>query len=694
MATTFVQLFQLHRLFKSKKCIKATNWLDCDVRARKILEQIVNGLVKYLWTNFQDNDIPIIQTLFDYAASIYANELASITLTRKAYLKHAQNEAGFWKQDDLVVYTFGYLNLTDLINCSLVNSIWMYAAFNPLCNVKNSFEYIQWPENMNHRGWQRFCKLNHLKLGWNYRQYFDAGQNPSTVPHLSSSVSLLKYIKILEITVRAEQLTPTINAIRSIQNQLQMVKLKQCESPLYGSKRDTSDMLYLPNAEYVSFEERYARESDYSSPIEFPMLISNKCQTLEIEHARLDKTWGAWYNNMIQLSKSGKNNYNDILNVNRLVLSRVYIDAAVLTQAAEIFWGVEYLSLKQITEDMLQLWLALKDVIKNNGTEVLIEPVASDDTMHKHSHRYISIRTFAQFVKKYGLKFKFYFDSIDHWGSNFKNNNYSLDDNSDSNDGNVLDSVKTLLENSCKNIEVLSLFVSNPKGCNMSWNSVFCSDKHQTKCFFEHLMFLELYLMDDPIPIESLMDIFDFIDSQIKFCKQKAIFTVQACIDIDRCSITTNESKVTSTGHNALRVCIKKMFGIIYKWISSKEMVNIQVNFNGKKTKSLKSINNGKCSVWDDNLIFSKYHDELFVAQFEDLERLNLWDDGNNQLQHPYARAIVPPLLSFELVQFNCEVRYEFIAKTADIDTEKEKSSIFAHSDEYWCSKVIKCLNS
>ena len=121
---------------KRRSDIDLSAWLQNDLRSKEIISILKNdkqGLKTYLFNHFKDNDIPIINALFDYAKNANYDDLATITSTQRITYGAQTFSLKFWQTSALILHTFKYLNLKNLNTCSCVSSVWMYHAFNPVC---------------------------------------------------------------------------------------------------------------------------------------------------------------------------------------------------------------------------------------------------------------------------------------------------------------------------------------------------------------------------------------------------------------------------------------------------------------------------------------------------------------------------------------------------------------------------------
>ena len=539
---TFIQLFQLYRLLKSQPSIHSEKWLPTDLRANNIVSWLNRhrGLTHYLSNHFTQTDIPIIQMLFDDASIVHSDELASVTFSCNigsdvATADH-EYQRKFWKQNDLVIHALQYLRLDDLDNCSLVCSIWLYAAFNPLCLHNYKLLYPLYPFRGKINGgkdltatqclkWQRLQRIRYTALRWYFLCDCEEMRN------ISLQLCWLKNVIMMEICVLQELFINALIAINEIKNQLLMFKIEFIGSGSRGrnlSNVSTTMMLHLPNANFVSFRDS-SNVDLQQPPMTFPIVISDKCKTLHVEHATFADTW---YKNQLKIITANSNKNTACLNVKSLMLASVKIQNKIeiknqqqcqlcVNQMASLFQHVQWLSLREMTDDMMNLWLAMKPSLIFNDAQISIEPIGCC-IFERYRHKPISRKKLAHFVIENGLEIHGLVDFIHKYIQNTTDRFHSQER------VNLIQSLKSLLRHSCKKMEFWMWSIGSDDYKDLSWENIFC---RESTFVFDRLQYFYLEFgersCEYELSLKKCVDILDFVNHPMKSVKTHIFFKLR-----------------------------------------------------------------------------------------------------------------------------------------------------------------------
>ena len=469
---SFVQVFQLHRLLIQKPSLAkdATKWLNNNVRSAEIVSMLTNdeqGLKTYLVNHFEANDISIINSLYDYAETVYYNELSTIRSTKAcAPNNNASKYASiFWSASDLIVYTFKYLRLKSLNNCSFVCSVWMYHAFNPSCLNY----YYHGNRNIIDNPSRTFQRLSNIQwLGTKYNTIWYSHKN-------TTLISSFKKLTVLTIDISSSLVPTLINSLKKIANQLRKINI---ESKSYATGMDNGPTVYLPQAQCVQFKHTSSHSISNSF---FPIIISNQCRALSLENAIISHSWCEKVVKECTLSNDDHSvNYLSCLNV--ILMENVKIELSSINVAAKLFARTKYLRLDKIRMDMLKLWLGMKKSMTDNDTQVMIL------TTPEQTDQAISRSTLFQFMKKHALQCSGYLD-IDL----MSDDEYRIHPE--------IISVNQILQHSFYNIQWLTLLARSNINADFFQNH------------FHKLKYLNFNLLH-PISIAIIVQILKFVDQQ------------------------------------------------------------------------------------------------------------------------------------------------------------------------------------
>ena len=150
---TFTQAFVIHKVLQNQSIKKYVLFLLDEDEQETVTKIHQYGIKNYMSKYYnQDNDIPIINDVFHRIISTFPQQYHSIiSYDKRSYYgqqntNHFRYYKLFFKQSDLIYYTFQYLdtfNLQSLVNCSLVDSIWLLHAFDQKCFEKIHYDVGQ-----------------------------------------------------------------------------------------------------------------------------------------------------------------------------------------------------------------------------------------------------------------------------------------------------------------------------------------------------------------------------------------------------------------------------------------------------------------------------------------------------------------------------------------------------------------------
>ena len=179
---TFTQAFVIHRVVRNTKIAKSLLFLLDEDEKDVICTILEYGIKEYMMNHYNpDNDIPIINDVFYRIVSTFPQRYHSIVSynNRSHYNNNFRNYKLLFKQHDLVCCIFQYLDrrrLKSLINCSLVDSIWLFNSFDPKSFTKIEYNVCNLLKNNYYtrkRIWQRFRNIECLRLSLFRSRIFD-----------------------------------------------------------------------------------------------------------------------------------------------------------------------------------------------------------------------------------------------------------------------------------------------------------------------------------------------------------------------------------------------------------------------------------------------------------------------------------------------------------------------------------------
>ena len=242
---TFTKAFVMSRFVKDEckyTCLVSLLEQDqvCSIEYLK-----THGIKKYFVNDFNENvDTDIIDDIFDIIVNTFSKEYNSIVSYKKSQYLNESNSKQFYKslfkQSDLVFYIFQYLCNDDdelnLINCSLVDTVWLCHSFNPKC-LQNLHPFAFCTialsnQSIPKRGWNRLSQVDNI-----YLRSFD--HNSSGKLYLSrpteSLINGIKHIQLANVKSLHISIIVDVNqpSMAKLYNELvNIVCCNQLEYPL------------------------------------------------------------------------------------------------------------------------------------------------------------------------------------------------------------------------------------------------------------------------------------------------------------------------------------------------------------------------------------------------------------------------------------------------------------------------------
>ena len=199
---TFTQAFVITKLLQNESNATSLLFLLDEDEKDVITKQQHHGIKHFMSKHFnQDNDTNIINNVFNRIILTFPQQYHSIiSYDHRSYYRDSFHYYKLlFKQSDLIHYIFQYLDRNgpeSLINCSLVDSIWLLNAFSPKCFDLMSYNIGCLTKNNSHkciRIWERFVNIKWLNMKLYWRDhYFMSGHRFET----SSVINGLKSINI------------------------------------------------------------------------------------------------------------------------------------------------------------------------------------------------------------------------------------------------------------------------------------------------------------------------------------------------------------------------------------------------------------------------------------------------------------------------------------------------------------------
>lgn len=363
--TTFVKLYQISRLIHDNQCCPSDiNPGSNDSRSSKIISFVKtkNGLNEYCSHHFQNDDVDIIDDMYNYAYSQHSQYFHGISMASKQNGFSGKYQIKFWNVQDLVINTFGYLQFKDLCSCSNVNSILLHLASNPL-----ALEYVEFrnPKTVHHlknnsRFAKRLIKVKHFSIrSFSHSSCSQSYIFTKQIQSLMNNTSMTRLL-ILQIDIKTCHVCSFFRSIQSYHQNLQAIQL-EIRGYRDECKLDEDSCLYLPNARYVHISEQLVYPERLPA-IQFPVLLSDKCEYIHLNKLHWENIQSV--SNSKHLSNLRSLSLENISNTTGVSMQTIY-------KAVLLFQSIKYLDLHH-TIDMMTFWRAMKSVIKSNQTKVRI----------------------------------------------------------------------------------------------------------------------------------------------------------------------------------------------------------------------------------------------------------------------------------------------------------------------------------
>ena len=363
-----------------------------DTQAKEILKCLrADGILHYMKTKYNHNHINVINVLFNKMIDKYSKEYNLIISYEKNCINIAHNdsvnqnnsryyERKIFNQADLIPKTFQFLQLIDINQCCLVNSIWLYHGYNI-----NSIYYIKFDtwmkiitqsdsttNNDNLEQKKRFLQRTINIRKFKYCSWTDVELSQSFIDQCKQFHNIEHFkIEIKQYQDKERQIIDIISKhskkLKSFecgfQSKSEMMEWNSKQKQLHENSNFNLPTFYLNNCETIELKG-----------LLFPIIFTNTCNVLNLSYC--NKISKQWCQNVI--------NSCDFCNIKRLWLSDISFDKSINSNNKKIFINqiaskcnnLEKFCVGDPTEDILLIWKGLIPTIKKNNVCVEIIPFA------------------------------------------------------------------------------------------------------------------------------------------------------------------------------------------------------------------------------------------------------------------------------------------------------------------------------
>ena len=381
---SFIRLFAINRIidkYTQKMSIELSNVFEDNPQIKSQATDIVTrlrtcGIKEYMDKYYDETkQANIIETIFSKIIFIkFGKEYSKwIGFGEVNNTNDNHYQTLVFHSKDLMCMIFQYLDYGtkfdgDLVSCSLVNSYWLYHAWNinsvyfinlssliEGMALNSSFNYFSHENNLR-RMWQRFVNAKHVCLYIDFT--FD--DNQIAMEQVQRRLSMLRQVEILDIaSIHRDQ--SALSILKSIVLGCKE-SIKNCSIKITTGKENQLSPLILPNVRFVTVGDLF-----------FYRTWSNNCQRLVLILENMSQLWCQFVISHCDCSNikslklclvTDKDNINT-------PDSKIIIDRTVLQQFASKFIGIRRLEIvlhTQYDRNVLLIWQFLKPLIdKNNG---------------------------------------------------------------------------------------------------------------------------------------------------------------------------------------------------------------------------------------------------------------------------------------------------------------------------------------
>ena len=343
----FVELLLIERICRSININAISVNIAQDGNTQQqfgtILELLAKyGINKYLSKYYKNCDCRIIDAGFK---CIFSNDFAkeSQDQLRVATLFNNNNSSTssfelllFSQSNDIITNIFQYLDLNSLTNCSLVNFVWLFHAFNDHSlyhlSLNKLIQYEQLLLGYNGKNKNKKCRNKSINLSI-WQRLFNVKSISYDEQHFKLSNEFLTYFSMSFIHVKQfkcslsgdyELTKQQLTLLQSIQ--LKNHKIEKFELS-YHDKNSTiakiqssrqmrkSIVKAFPQLQNIRVADMSNAKSIEFTNIALPVMFSKECKSLCLSNVSINRQF---YNGLI--------NNCDLSGVEQLVLNNVYVD--------------------------------------------------------------------------------------------------------------------------------------------------------------------------------------------------------------------------------------------------------------------------------------------------------------------------------------------------------------------------------
>lgn len=397
--SAFIHVFIINRLMNTSpndiKIDKSAFASHEQFNQAKELVQCLSetGIQHFMQTKYvcNEDDTKKISLLFNQLITKYPKQYNEIISFSKNCIDSSNNknnksmyyESQFFNQTDLTSKTFQFLDYSDINQCCLVNSVWLYHGYNINCIY--FLDCCVWMNCINdNNDIHSSARKRFLQRLVNIRKF-----DYASYTHGELSQSLIDEFKKLhnieEIRIEMEKYGDKEKQLIDIISK-QSKQLKDFSCGLKRKSRKTESnckynlaTFHLENCEIIELRG-----------LVFPILFTNKCTHLYLSFCNnISKQWcenvinncdltniqRIWLDDVsISLENDddhNRDNDDDSNNINTRTIER----KRIINRLASKCISLTRLDISEPNEDILQLWTALMPIIAKNGTFVGLSPL-------------------------------------------------------------------------------------------------------------------------------------------------------------------------------------------------------------------------------------------------------------------------------------------------------------------------------
>ena len=377
---TFTQVFVIHRFLTKESVTIVHSFLSLlDESEKESINKLQqHGIKNYMSQHFnQLTDTQIINDAFNHIISSFAIQYHAIISYDKRSYYTQENTTSFYyyrllfKQNNLIHDIFQYLGhcgIKSLINCSLVDSIWLLNAFDPKCMEYMRYHMEKLIENNVYnvnRIWQRLRNIRHFSLS---AYFLETALDASFVNGLKSMrMERFETVVIFGNTIAFNQDVTKIFCDRLSRNYV----MYYCDICIVTGDPDnddgsdsmninvnnSSDSLKLPKLRLIN-----CQHAEFSCPWPIVLQISQVMQRFGCSHSN---------DCIIDLENS------DLSGIETLILCDTHFKTIQenenMTKLSRQLVNIKNMKFSELTHDSITLWKGINNhLIKNNGLVELV----------------------------------------------------------------------------------------------------------------------------------------------------------------------------------------------------------------------------------------------------------------------------------------------------------------------------------